>query len=71
MDSGPIIAQAAVAVAEGDTPESLAARVLEAEHRLYPTALRFVSEGTVKLEGGRAILSDGVYQPATLFSPPL
>lgn len=39
MDAGPIIAQAAAPVLPGDTPESLAARVLEAEHRLYPAAL--------------------------------
>jgi phosphoribosylglycinamide formyltransferase-1 len=71
MDAGPIIAQAAVAVRPGDTPESLAARILDAEHQLYPTALRLVSEGTVKLEGERAIMSDGIYQPGTLFSPPL
>jgi phosphoribosylglycinamide formyltransferase-1 len=44
-DSGPIIAQAAVPVIEGDTEQSLAARVLEAEHRLYPEALRLVADG--------------------------
>ena len=71
MDSGPIVAQAAVAVAEGDTPDTLAARVLEAEHRLYPAALRAVAEGSIVLEDGRAILSRGVYQPGTLFSLPL
>jgi len=71
MDAGPIVAQAAVAVAADDTPERLAARVLEAEHRLYPLALRLVSEGTVKMEGGRVITSGDVYQPDALFSPPL
>jgi phosphoribosylglycinamide formyltransferase-1 len=71
MDAGPIIAQAAVAVREGDTPELLATRILEAEHELYPAALRLVSAGTVRLEGGRAIMPAGVYQPAALFSPPL
>ena len=45
MDSGPIIAQAEVPVIDGDTPETLAARVLEAEHRIYPQALRQVAEG--------------------------
>jgi phosphoribosylglycinamide formyltransferase 1 len=45
MDSGPIIAQAEVPVLPGDTPETLAARVLEAEHRIYPQALRRVAEG--------------------------
>jgi len=46
MDSGPIIAQAEVPVLPGDTPETLAARVLEAEHRIYPQALRQVAEKT-------------------------
>ena len=45
MDSGPIVAQDSVAVVEGDTEESLAQRVLEVEHRLYPQALRLVAEG--------------------------
>jgi phosphoribosylglycinamide formyltransferase-1 len=44
MDSGPIIAQAEVSVLAGDTPDTLAARVLEAEHRIYPQALRQVAK---------------------------
>jgi phosphoribosylglycinamide formyltransferase-1 len=44
MDSGPIIAQAEVPVLPGDTPETLAARVLAAEHQIYPQALRQVAE---------------------------
>ncbi len=47
MDCGPIIAQAAVPVHAGDTPETLASRVLEAEHRIYPLALQLVAEGRV------------------------
>ena len=47
MDAGPIIAQDAVAVLEGDTEDSLAQRVLAVEHRLYPQALRLVAEGRV------------------------
>lgn len=50
VDSGPIIAQSAVPVLEGDTPESLAARVLEEEHKLYPLALRLVVEGRVRAD---------------------
>jgi phosphoribosylglycinamide formyltransferase-1 len=57
LDSGPIIAQAAVPVLPGDTAESLAARILEAEHKLYPEALRLVAEGKVKLVNGRAVFS--------------
>jgi phosphoribosylglycinamide formyltransferase-1 len=49
MDSGPIIAQQAVPVIDGDTEETLAARVLEVEHRIYPEALRLVAEGRVTL----------------------
>jgi phosphoribosylglycinamide formyltransferase-1 len=45
VDSGPIVAQATVPVLPGDTPEVLAARVLQAEHRLYPDALRLVASG--------------------------
>jgi len=45
LDDGPTIAQAEVPVLEGDTEETLAARVLEAEHRLYPLALKMVAEG--------------------------
>jgi phosphoribosylglycinamide formyltransferase-1 len=44
MDSGPIIAQGAISVAKKDTPETLAARVIKVEHRIYPLALRIVAE---------------------------
>lgn len=47
VDSGPIIAQAAVPVLADDTPATLAARVLRQEHRLYPLALRWLAEGRV------------------------
>ena len=49
LDSGPIIAQRKVPVLPGDTVETLSARVLEAEHVLYPEALRMVAEGKVTL----------------------
>ena len=48
MDSGPIILQGSVPVRDGDTEESLARRVLEVEHRIYPQALRMVAEGRTK-----------------------
>lgn len=51
VDEGPIIGQAAVPVLPGDDAETLAARVLAAEHRLYPLCLRLVAEGRVELEG--------------------
>jgi len=55
-DAGPIIAQAAVPVRDDDTPATLAARVLNVEHRLYPLALRLLAEGRVKLIGGRCLI---------------
>lgn len=58
LDSGPAIAQAAVAVRDDDTPESLAKRVLQAEHRLYPSALRLIAEGRVRLENRHAVFRD-------------
>ena len=54
MDAGPIIAQDAVPVLEGDTEDSLAARVLAVEHRLYPRALRLVAEGRVSAAAEQA-----------------
>lgn len=59
MDEGPIVAQAAVPVIGGDTADTLAARVLTVEHRLYPLALKLVAEGTVRMEDGRAVTSPG------------
>ena len=51
MDSGPIILQEAVPVLDGDTEETLAARVLKVEHRIYPEAIRLFAEGKLKVEG--------------------
>lgn len=56
LDAGPIIAQAAVPVLADDTAETLAARVLVQEHRIYPQALRLVAEGRVRVQDGRAII---------------
>lgn len=73
MDDGPVIAQAAVPVLAGDTEDSLAARVLKAEHRLYPLALRLVAEGKAVMTNGRCSLSgfeDGNgKRPEALLSP--
>jgi phosphoribosylglycinamide formyltransferase-1 len=55
LDAGPVIAQAAVPVHPSDTPETLAARILEVEHRLYPEALTLLAENKVKLEKGLAV----------------
>ncbi len=55
MDEGPIVAQAAVRVTDDDTPESLGARVLQEEHRIYPLALRLVTSGRVRIDGNRVL----------------
>lgn len=57
LDSGPIIAQAAVPVETGDTPDTLAARILVAEHQIYPEALRLLAADQVRLEDGKAVFS--------------
>lgn len=71
MDEGPIVAQAVVPVVDGDTADTLAARVLTVEHRTYPMALRLLAEGKVRMEGGRVITQDIAAEPAssTLISP--
>jgi len=71
LDSGPIVAQAAVPVLGNDTADSLATRVLEAEHRLYPHALRLVASGAVRVEGEHVIGTASEEKQAPLFSPPL
>jgi phosphoribosylglycinamide formyltransferase 1 len=69
IDAGPIIAQAAVPVLSGDTGETLAARVLEAEHRLYPMALALVAEGKARLEAGKVVIDAPTDATAVLYSP--
>ncbi len=71
LDGGPIVVQAAVPVLPGDTAETLAARVLAREHRIYPAAIRWLLEGRVRLAGERAEF-DGVPPGAgELLSPGL
>ncbi len=67
-DAGPIIAQAAVPILPGESEGALAARVLEAEHRLYPFALKLVASGRAELDGA-AVRYKGVNAAGTLFSP--
>ena len=72
MDAGPIVAQAAVPVLPGDDADTLAARVLRAEHRLYPWAVRLVASGQAWVEGERVVYGVNVAQreDISLFSPP-
>lgn len=69
LDAGPIIAQAAVPVLSTDDEMSLAARVLEAEHRLYPLALAMLVEGRTRLENGRAIFQGDDAADRILLNP--
>ncbi len=58
MDSGPIILQAPVPVLEDDDADSLAARILEQEHIIYPLALRLLAEGKLHIEGRRVRIAE-------------
>jgi phosphoribosylglycinamide formyltransferase-1 len=71
MDDGPIIAQAAVPVLGGDTPALLAERVLAAEHRIYPVALRLVAAGLARCEGEKVSVSHDLKASFPLYSPNL
>jgi phosphoribosylglycinamide formyltransferase 1 len=64
VDSGPIIAQAAVPVLNGDTPDALAARVLAAELRLYPLALGLVAGGKSSLAADGTVRNDTAVMPS-------
>jgi phosphoribosylglycinamide formyltransferase-1 len=55
MDEGPIVLQQDVPVRNDDTPDTLAARVLAVEHRIYPQALRLVAEGRVRVVDGQCV----------------
>jgi len=71
VDQGPIIGQAAVPVLAGDDPDSLAARVLRAEHRLYPHCLRLVAENRVTIEDERCIVAGPDRAEGSFFNPDL
>lgn len=69
MDEGPIIAQAAVPVLEGDDADRLAARVLAAEHQIYPLAVRLFAEGRLAVDGVRVAVRTGGTPVASLLNP--
>jgi len=69
MDSGPILVQAAVPVLPDDDEDTLAARILKAEHRCYPQAVRLIAEGRVRLEGDLARIGASSDETAMLVSP--
>jgi phosphoribosylglycinamide formyltransferase-1 len=70
LDHGPIIVQAAVAVLPNDSAESLAQRVLEQEHRVFPQALRWFAEGRLHVGASGTVTLDGpTWQQPALLSP--
>ena len=68
LDSGPIIAQAAVPVLAGDSEEALSARILRQEHRLYPLVVRWFAEGRIAIVDGRVNIRDIPSDATRLFS---
>jgi len=68
-DAGPIVMQGAVAVGDDDTPDTLAARILEIEHRIYPDALRLLAEGKIRLDGDICKTTGSAASRDVLISP--
>lgn len=64
VDSGPIVLQEAVEVLDGDTPQTLAARILEREHRIYPRAVRLWATGRLEIRGRRVHIRPASPTPA-------
>jgi phosphoribosylglycinamide formyltransferase-1 len=73
MDHGPIVIQAAVPVRDDDTADTLAARILREEHRIYPQALQYLAEGRLRIEGRRVLVdppspgSGALHNPSVKF----
>ena len=68
-DAGPIVMQGAVPVRDDDTPETLAARVIQIEHRIYPEALRLLASGQIHVEGDICTTSATAVSDGSLISP--
>lgn len=72
VDTGQIIIQAVVPILDSDTEESLSARILEQEHKIYPRAIQLIAEDRLRIEGRRVLTRDtGDSQPRTIINPPL
>jgi phosphoribosylglycinamide formyltransferase 1 len=69
VDTGPIIIQAVVPVRDDDTPDSLAARILREEHRIYPQALQYLAEGRLGIQGRRVLLEPPSPGSGSLHNP--
>jgi phosphoribosylglycinamide formyltransferase 1 len=69
VDTGPIIAQAVVPVEDGDDEDRLATRILAAEHRLYPLAVRLFAEGRLRIEGDRVMIAGAIAPDIAVLNP--
>ena len=69
VDEGPIILQAAVPILDQDTPETLAARILEQEHMIYPKAVQLFAENRLRVEGRRVLIEQGMPVGEAVISP--
>jgi len=67
LDGGPVIIQAPVLINPDDTPETLAARVLEYEHQIYPQAIRWFAEGRLRLQGNQVWLDEQALSTPVIF----
>ena len=70
-DAGPIVMQGAVAVRDDDTPQALAARILQVEHRIYPDSLRLLASGQIRLDGDICKMTGSGVSDDVLISPVL
>jgi phosphoribosylglycinamide formyltransferase 1 len=69
VDEGPIILQSAVPVLDGDTADTLASRILQQEHKIYPRAVQLFAEGRLRVEGRRVFIEQGKPVGDALISP--
>lgn len=69
VDTGPIIIQAVVPILPEDSPETLAQRILEQEHRIYPQAIQWLAEDRVRIDGRKVIITDSADCSNTLMNP--
>jgi phosphoribosylglycinamide formyltransferase-1 len=70
LDAGPIIGQAALTVSPDDTPQSLAARILELEHKLYPACVKLIVQNKARLSGATVTYDRSIVAGGALMNPP-
>ena len=71
VDTGPIIAQAVVPILAEDTEDTLAARILEQEHQIYPQAIQWIADGSLKIEGRKVTIDTKQRPQQAMINPPL